>query len=76
VAPLEGMALLEEVCIIVRVGFEKTFLLEVKLLLASCGSSAPSPAPCLPESCRASCLDDNGLNPWTCKPASIKCHPL
>jgi hypothetical protein len=22
-----------------------------------------------------SCLDDNGLNLWTCKPAPIKCHP-
>jgi hypothetical protein len=34
------------------------------------------PVPGLPRSCYASCLDDNGLNLWTCKPASTKCCPL
>jgi hypothetical protein len=37
--------------------------------------SAPSPAPCLPACYHASCLDDDGLNLWTCKPTPIKCCP-
>ena len=30
-------------------------------------------APCLPTYCHASYHDDNGLDLWTCKPATIKC---
>ena len=37
--------------------------------------SAPL-APCLSVWCHDSHHDDDGLNPWTCKPASIKCCPL
>ena len=34
------------------------------------------PAQSNPAQCNASHLDDNGLNPRNCKPASIKCLPL
>ena len=36
----------------------------------------PSPLPCLPAHCHASCNGDNGLNLWTCKPAPVWCCPL
>ena len=35
--------------------------------------SAPSPPTGLPECCHASHHDDNGVNLWNCKPASIIC---
>ena len=38
--------------------------------------SAPSPAPCLPTLCQASCHDDSGPKLWNCNPAPVKCFPL
>ena len=37
---------------------------------------SPSPAPCLPALCYASCHEDTGLNLWNCKLAPVKCFPL
>jgi len=54
------------------------YCLEVGLPLAAfrrcwtLSSSCTMPAWTLP----CSCLDDNGPNLWTCKPAPIKCCPL
>ena len=68
-ALLEGVALLEK-CVTVGVGFEVSYVQVMPsvtcgplLLLVDCyvELSAPSPAPCLCEHCRASC-HDNGLN--------------
>jgi hypothetical protein len=76
-ALLGGVALLEEVCYCVM-GFETLLLASWKPVFSWLPSeqdvelSAP-PAPCLPGSCHAFCLHDNGLNLWTCKPAPIKC---
>ena len=38
--------------------------------------SVPPLAPCLLVRYHASCHDDNGLNPWNCKPAQMKYCPF
>jgi hypothetical protein len=43
------------------------------LPLDQCVELLAFPGQCLPEHYHASCHDDNGLNLWTCKLASIKC---
>jgi hypothetical protein len=57
-------------CVIMGSGFEVSYAQAMpsmthSLLLAvdlDVELSAPSPAPCLPAHCHASCHDDNGLN--------------
>jgi hypothetical protein len=81
VTPLGGVALLEEVChrgggILGSV----PSCLEVSLswlpLDQDVELPAPSPVPCQPGCCHASCHDDNELNLWNYKSAPIKCCPL
>jgi hypothetical protein len=77
VALLGGVALLEEVC---NCWGEQRDLppnhMRASLLLSAFGwtlsSSRSTSAWMLP----CSCLDDNGINHWTCKPAPIKCCPF
>ena len=72
-----SMVLLEEVC---HYGSELWEIpssclrkLVFCLLLAGNVELSPPLGSCLPQCCHASCIDDNGLNLWTCTLAPIKC---
>jgi hypothetical protein len=84
VALLEDLALLEEVwpcwsrCITVGLGFNTlllttwkavSFLADFRWRCRTLRSSCTMPAWMLP----CSCLNDNGLNLWTCKSNPVKC---
>jgi hypothetical protein len=77
-ALLGGVALLEEVCLCgcglwdpLPSCLEASLLASFRWRCRTLSSSYTMPAWMLP----CSHLDDNGLNPWTYKPAPIKCCP-
>jgi hypothetical protein len=74
-----GVALLEEVC---QFGgglwVSSPSFLEAHLLVAFISRCRTLRTSCIVPvwMLTSSCLDDNGLNLWTCNPALIKCCPL